>query len=192
MQNNQKIILLGVPGSGKSTQGKLLSQKLRIPWISIGHLLREESCKNTKEGKIIYQYQSKGLNVPIDIKSKILEKALDRCKEGYVLDNYPRSKDDLAHIQKYFAERKEQVDKVILLKIKEEKAINRLLSKGQQAISGISRNDTSFETIKARIYEGFEKDADLVLSYFRKLGVLVEINGELSVEEVHKEIVSKI
>lgn len=189
------IILLGMPGAGKSTQGKLLSESLNIPWISIGHLLRDEFRKGTPDGIEANQYSSKGLNCPIEIKIRILEKILievDKSKNGFVLDNYPRTKDDLKHLQSFTKKIGIKIDKVILLKTSEEEAIERLLEKGQVDVGGKRRDDNSLENIKVRIQKGFKEDAEGILDYFRSLGVLVEINGERSVEEVHGAIMGEL
>ncbi len=186
------IIFLGFPGSGKSTQGKLLSEKLGIPWVSIGLLLREEFRKGTPDGIEANKYLSQGINCPTEIKVRILEKILTESTSGFVLDNYPRSQDDLDHLKKWANKTGRNIDRMFLLKTTESEVIGRLLKQEQLDHTGAERNDTSVESIKKRIKIGFKKDADVIMDYFRKIGVLIEINGEQSVEKVHGEIMSKI
>jgi adenylate kinase len=186
------IIFLGFPGSGKSTQGKLLSEKLGIPWVSIGLLLREEFRKGTPDGIEANKYQSQGINCPTEIKARILEKILTASVNGFVLDNYPRTRDDLDHLKIWLNKTNRRIDKVFLLKTSENEVIERLLKQEQLDHTGAVRNDTSAKSIKKRIKIGFLKDADVIMDYFRKIGALIEINGEQSVEKVHEETMSKI
>jgi adenylate kinase len=186
------IIILGFPGSGKSTQGKLLSEKLESPWVSIGLLLREEYRKGTPDGIEIHKYQSQGLNCPTEIKIRILEKILNGAKNGFILDNYPRTEDDLAHLKKWTKQTGRKIDEVFLLKTSEHEVIERLLKQEQLDQTGAKRNDASIDNIKTRIKIGFKKDAEVIMDYFTKLGVLIEINGGQSVEKVHEEIMGKI
>jgi adenylate kinase len=186
------IIFLGLPGSGKSTQGNLLSKSSGLPWVSIGELLREEFRKGTEDGLKANEYLSQGLNCPTEIKIRILEKILNASHEGFILDNYPRTKDDLKHLKKYLKNSKKKLDAVILLKTKESDVIERLMKKGQEDNGGKKRNDTSLENIKKRIEKGFKEDADYILNYFHTQGVLKIINGGEDIETVSKSILKLI
>lgn len=186
------IIILGFPGSGKSTQGKLLSEKLDLPWISIGLLLREEYRKKTSDGIAANKYLSQGLNCPTEIKIRILEKILNGAANGFILDNYPHTVDDLKHLKSYTKKSGKKIDKVFLLKTSEHEVIERLLKQEQADQTGAKRNDTSVNNIKTRIKIGFKKDAAAIMDYFKKLGVLIEINGEQNVEKVHEEILQSM
>lgn len=89
----QEFIFLGPPACGKGTQTNMLSEFLGFPHIDTGSLLRAEIAKESEEGKIAKQYIDKGLLVPPELVGKIIAKKLseDSCKNGYVLDGYPRS-----------------------------------------------------------------------------------------------------
>lgn len=186
------IIILGFPGSGKSTQGKLLSEKLNLPWVSIGLLLREEYRKKTPDGIAANEYLAQGLNCPTEIKIRILEKILNGAINGFILDNYPRTVNDLQHLKSYTKKSGKKIDKVFLLKTSEHEVIERLLRQEQLDHTGAKRNDVSIDNIKTRIKIGFKKDAEPIMDYFKKLGVLIEINGEQSVEKVHEEILKNL
>lgn len=178
-----------MPGSGKSTQGKLLSEKLASPWVSIGELLREEFRKKTKDGIEANKFTSKGLNCPTEIKIRILEKILLSSKQGFILDNYPRTIDDLNHLKEFTRRAKINIDFAFFLKTSQGEVIDRLVRKGQMDPDGSKRNDTSIAQIKTRINKGFKEDADVILNYFREMKILQEIQGEQSVEKVHEDIV---
>ena len=89
----RNIILISPPGAGKGTQAKIISEKYNIPAISFGELLREEARTESDLGKHIHELQTKGILVENDICIKVLEKRLmaDDCKNGFILDGYQRS-----------------------------------------------------------------------------------------------------
>ena len=89
----KNLIFLGPPACGKGTQTNRLSEYLGLPHIDTGSLLRAEIAKETEEGKVAKSFIDKGQLVPIDLVAKIIGKKLagEECKNGYVLDGYPRS-----------------------------------------------------------------------------------------------------
>lgn len=184
------IIFLGLPGAGKSTQGKRLSEKLGLPWISIGELLRDAFRQQTPDGIEANKYLARGLNCPTPIKIRILEKILD-ASPGWILDNYPRTRDDLEHLKKYSQKPGKQIDFVFFLKTSEEEVLARLINK-DQTDSGKKRNDTSKENILIRIQRGFKEDANEILNYFQEKKLLIEIDGGKSIEEVSEQILEKL
>ena len=89
----KELIFLGPPACGKGTQTNKLSEYLNLPHIDTGSLLRAEIAKETEEGLVAKSFIDKGQLVPIDLVATIIGKKLanDDCKNGYVLDGYPRS-----------------------------------------------------------------------------------------------------
>lgn len=89
----RNIILISPPGAGKGTQARYISEKYNIPAISFGELLREEARTGSDLGNHIHELQTKGILVEDDICIKVLEKRLksDDCKNGFILDGYQRS-----------------------------------------------------------------------------------------------------
>ena len=89
----KNIILISPPGAGKGTQAQIMSEKYNIPAISFGELLREEARTGSDLGNHIHELQTKGILVEDDICIKVLEKRLksDDCKNGFILDGYQRS-----------------------------------------------------------------------------------------------------
>lgn len=175
-----KIIIIGIQGSGKSTQGKLLSEKLQLPYLSTGHIFRVLSKENTPLGKQIKVLMNAGFLIPDEKTLKIVEEYLDRpeYKNGYVLDGFPRT---LVQAQKF----NQDINKVIFLKISDKEALWRI--SGREEI----REDETLMAIRKRI-ELFNKFTEPVLDYYNKKGILLEVNGEQTIEDIDKEIVKKL
>ncbi len=118
-----KIVLIGLPGTGKTTVGKILSSKFSFPLIGVGDLLREEAKKETKEAKIIKEYLEKGLIVPVEITNKILLKKLENLND-FILEGYPRNVEQAKFLLTHFPD-----VKVVLLKTPVEIIVKRLSSR---------------------------------------------------------------
>lgn len=171
------IVFTGPPLAGKGTQATLLGQKLNTPVFSIGALLRD----NVKDG--YRQYAMKGHNLPAELKFDLLKEKLDTAKDGFILENFPATEDDLKVFLTYLAEHGLRIDKVFNITISDQEARKRMQQRGRI-------DDTQDIVEKRRDIQG--KDREPVLEYFRKLGVLVNIDGEGLVEDVHKRIVEKL
>ena len=176
-----KIILIGIQGAGKSTQGNLLRDKLNIPYLSTGHIFREMAKEKTSLGRYIKEIMNAGFLIPdektVEIVSEYLKKP--EYKNGYILDGFPRTLDQVKMFEN-------GVDKVVHFKVSDREALWRLSYR-----NGEGREDETLTAIRKRI-ELFHKLAEPVLDFYRQNGTLVEIDGEQSIEEIHKEIIRKI
>ena len=176
-----KIILIGIQGAGKSTQGNLLSEKLRLPYLSTGHIFRELSKEKTPLGRYVKEVMNAGYLLPDERTLEIVTQYLHRpeYEDGYILDGFPRTT-----IQ---AEAFENgIDKVVYLKVSDREALWRLSYRD----SG-ERQDETLAAIRKRI-EQFNQLTKPVLDYYKERGVLIEVNGENDVEEVFKDILKGI
>jgi len=178
---SMKIVLIGIQGAGKSTQGNLLSEKLGLPYLSTGHIFRRIAKEKTKLGRKVKLIMTAGLLQPDGLTVKVVEEYLKRpeYEKGYILDGFPRT---LQQVEKF----KNGVDKVIHIKISEEEALKRLAGQNDG-----TRPDDSLEAIKQRI-ESFYKFTKPVLGYYKKKGMLVEIDGTKSIEEINKDILKSL
>lgn len=176
-----KIILIGIQGAGKSTQGNLLSEKLKLPYLSTGHIFREMAKDKTPLGRYIKETMNAGFLIPdektVEIVSLYLKKP--EYKNGYILDGFPRT---LEQVEMF----KNGVDKVVYLKVSDKEALWRLSYR-----EGVGREDETLTAIRKRI-ELFHKLTEPALDYYRQRGILIEIDGERTIEEIHEEIVEKI
>ena len=173
-----KIVILGSQGSGKSTQAKLLAQKLNIPSIDMGQMLRDKAKGSDLEAGQVREALEEGNLVPDNITIKTLQERLAKndCKNGYVLDGYPRNYAQLEGLPP-------DIEKVISVKVSDEEGIRRLIDR--------SRHDDSLDVVTKRLAI-YHKETEPLLTYFRNKGILIEIDGEKKLEQVHLDIVEKL
>lgn len=179
-----KIILIGIQGSGKSTQGNLLSEKLNIPYLSTGHIFREMAKEKTPLGRYIKEVMNAGYLIPDDKTIHIVSEYLKKQEyaDGYILDGFPRT---LEQVEKF----ENGVDKVVYLKVSDKEALWRLSYRNGD--DGQAREDETLAAIRRRI-DLFHKLTEPVLDHYKEKGILVEIDGEKSIEDIHSEILEKI
>jgi len=179
-----KIILIGIQGSGKSTQGNLLRDKLKTPYLSTGHIFREIAKEKTSLGRYVKEVMNAGFLIPdgktVHIVSEYLKKP--EYENGYILDGFPRTLEQVEEFEN-------GVDKVIYLRVSDKEALWRLSYRNGD--KGEEREDETLTAIRRRI-ELFHKLTEPVLDHYEKRGILIEINGEKPIEDIHKEILEKI
>ncbi len=175
-----KIILIGIQGAGKSTQGNLLSEKLGIPYLSTGHIFRELAKEKTPTGRYIKETMNAGYLIPDDKALEIVSEYLHRpeYEKGYIMDGFPRT---TVQVKAF----KNGIDRVIYLKVTDKEALWRL--SGREDV----REDDTLKAIRKRI-RLFHEFTEPVIDYYRQKGILIEIDGEKSIEEISKEILSNL
>lgn len=173
-----KILVLGPQGSGKSTQAKMLAEYLNLPEVEMGQLFRDRFEKNDPDSLVIKQTLERGDLVSNDLTLKTLNRRLieDDCQNGYILEGYPRNMDQMQSLP-------ENINKVIYIDVPEKEAIARLKKRG--------RHDDDPQTITKRL-ENYHKQTEPVLKYFKDKGILFQVDGRPSIEEVHQTIVKII
>lgn len=172
-------VFIGPPFAGKDTQTKLLSDTLSLPVFSMGALIREAMETDKAIKKAYQKYAMQGMHLPNDIKFHLLKNEMDQAPQGFILDNYPATEEDLQILTQYMKERNKKIDKVFLIVLSEKEMKNRITRRG--------RKDDDLEIIKKRRLLQ-DEDRVPVVRYFKEKGILFPINGEDTIENVHLQI----
>jgi adenylate kinase len=175
-----KIILIGIQGSGKSTQGNLLSKSLGVPYLSTGHIFRQLAREKTPLGREIKLVMNAGFLISDKKTLTIVTDYLARpeYENGYILDGFPRT---LNQVENF----KNGIDLAVYLKISDKEALWRISGRTEV------REDETLMAIRKRI-ASFHKFTDPVIEHYRQKGILIEIDGEQSVEDIHKQILEAL
>jgi adenylate kinase len=173
--------LTGPPGSGKSTQGRVLAKKYRIPHISTGELLRDEIETETVAGQVAKPYIEKGELVPVDITASVVRDRLLKpdCRRGFVIDGYPRRLDDVGYFEQILEETGIKNYLFIGIWIDFQESLRRLLSRG--------RPDDTRDIIKYR-YEVYCRETIPVIEFYKNKDRYLEISGFGSFREVTQRL----
>ena len=188
------IVFYGPEGSGKGTQAKLLAEKLKLPILTSGDLVRD-AATNDKGiiGEVCRMALSEGKYVA-DSEMFVLWKWRlkdEDAKGGWIMDGFPRNLEQAKFLDDKIDKYGYRIEKVIFLKLSEKESIERLLKRARPLHAGSAELHDSPERIKSRL-EIYKQSENEVLSYYRDHGVLVEIDAEKPIEDVHKEIMSLI
>ncbi|MFH1029905.1 MAG: adenylate kinase [bacterium] len=202
-----RILFIGPQGSGKGTQAEMLGKKLKIPYISTGNIFRENLAKGTELGRLAKKYMNEGKLVPDNVTNELVKDRLswDDAKNGFILDGYPRNITQ-ANFLTWIA----SLDKVFEVYISDKESLSRLsgrrscrecgaiyhLTFNPPAKDGSCvkcggklyiREDDKAEKIKERL-RIYHEETEKLIDYYSAKGILVKINGEQSIEKVHKDV----
>ena len=206
------MILLGAPGAGKGTQGELISQKLHIPTISTGNMLREAMANGSDLGKQVKKYMDEGSLVPDDVIMSIIvdRVAQPDCKDGFILDGVPRT---LPQAQALDA-RQLQIDHVVSLEVDDSEIADRMSGRRVCTDCGASyhivsnppktegvcdlcggkvaiRKDDEPATVKHRL-EVYHASTEVLKDYYAQQGKLRLVYGNQPIEDTHRDILKAI
>ena len=207
-----KIIMLGAPGAGKGTQAKMIAEKYSVPHVSTGDIFRANIKNGTELGKEAKKYMDQGLLVPDELTVKIL---LDRvanedCKNGYVLDGFPRTIPQAEVLDEALTKLGEKIDFAIDVDVPDENIIRRMGGRRACVTCGatyhieyvppkqegicdkcgselILRDDDKPETVKNRLNVYHEQTQPLI-DYYNKKNILKSVNGTKDMMEVFDDI----
>jgi len=207
-----RIILFGAPGAGKGTEAGILKKECGIPQISTGDIFRKNISEGTDLGRKAKAYMEKGELVPDELTTNLVVDRLaqDDAKSGYILDGFPRTIAQAKSLSKILAELGEQIDHVIYLYCENELLMKRLTSRRvclecgkvyntitmpskQEGICDacggevVQRPDDNEETAERRLLV-YEKETMPLLEYYRQEGLLREVDGAGTAEEVHVRV----
>jgi len=208
------IILFGPPGAGKGTQAELLSQKLKIPSISTGDILRQNVKEKTELGLTAKSFMDKGQLVPDRLVIEMLTQRLrDKdTKYGFILDGYPRNVSQAETLDEILKSSGQQIDRAFYLESSKETVVDRLSGRRVCEKCGknyhiknmppkkdgicddcggrlIQRDDNKEETIVNRL-NVYLKQSTPVLDYYNKQNKLIRLNGNQDAKEVFLKIIN--
>lgn len=206
------LILLGAPGAGKGTQAELLVEKLGIPAISTGNMLREAMANGTELGKKAKKYMDEGALVPDEL---ILGIVADRvaqpdCEKGFILDGVPRTLNQAQALE----DKGVKIDHVISIEVDDSEIEGRMTGRrvcpkcgasfhvvanppkevGRCDLCGtelIIRKDDAPETVRHRL-EVYHASTEVLKDFYAKLGRLRTVNGSQSIEGANEDILKAI
>ena len=209
-----KIIMLGAPGAGKGTQAKMIADKYSVPHISTGDIFRANIKNGTELGQEAKKYMDQGLLVPDELTVKILldRVANDDCKNGYVLDGFPRTIPQAEVLDKALTELSDKIDYAINVDVPDENIIKRMSGRRACLACGatyhiehvppvqegicdrcgkelVLRDDDQPETVKNRLNVYHEQTQPLIDFYTNK-GVLKTVDGTVDMKDVFSAIVN--
>lgn len=183
------IIILGPPGSGKSTQSKLLSDAFSLPHIISGDIARNLAKEHTPVGEEVKEDIKEGQLIPTELLFPKVREAIEKALSvgGFILDGYPRDPKESQMLLSFFKEKGIPLDRVIVIDLDRGSVLSRLLKRADDE----KRSDDTLEAINERltIYNTLTKE---VIAELQSQGGVKEINGDDTVENVHAKIISSV
>lgn len=182
-----RIVLLGAPGSGKGTQATLMVERLGLPHISTGVLLRNAAKRGTDLGLKAKSIIDKGELVPDEIMSDMIEERLSRddVANGFILDGYPRNLDQAKALDDMLKRLGQPADHAIQIDVDPDQIIKRLAGRAEQE----GRADDNEDVVRNRMRVYHEKTAP-VIDYYAGRGLLTHVLGDGKIEDVLERILS--
>lgn len=207
-----KIIMLGAPGAGKGTQAIQIADKYGIPHISTGDIFRANIKGQTELGMEAKQYMDKGQLVPDELTVRILldRVAKDDCKNGYVLDGFPRTIPQAEVLTDAVSKMNDKIDFAIDVEVPDENIIKRMSGRRACLKCGatyhiehvppktegicdacgselVQREDDKPETVRERL-NVYHAQTQPLIDYYKKQGILHEVDGTKDMQEVFADI----
>ena len=207
-----RLLIMGAPGAGKGTQATLIKEQYNIPHISTGDMFRQEMASGSEIGLLAKSFIDKGNFVPDDVTISIVKNRLSKedCENGFLLDGFPRTIDQAVALDTILKELNVKLDAVINIAIDDKILIKRITGRrvcpkcgasfhveaSKPKVDGvcdfcgeklIQREDDKEETLVTRL-DNYYKKTEPVLNYYEKQGLVRNINGIGSINEIFSSI----
>jgi adenylate kinase len=180
-----KLLLIGPPGAGKGTQASKLSEVFGIPAISTGDIFRANVKNETPLGLEAKSYMDKGAYVPDELTNKLVRDRLQNpdCAEGFLLDGYPRTADQVEELDSILKETNSSLDAVIQLTADTNEVVRRLAKRAIEQ----GRSDDTEDVIRNRLAV-YEKETAPLISVYASRGLLIKVDGLGEIDDVTSRI----
>jgi len=207
-----RLVLLGPPGSGKGTQAKMVSEKMGIPQVSTGDILREAVARGTELGRKARSYMDAGQLVPDDVMLGLMEKRIGEadCARGYILDGFPRTLAQALGLDEILSRRGEAIDLAILIEVGDDTVVKRLTRRrvcpachalynldtdppkddnrcDRCGVELVLRSDDEETTVRTRL-NVYRNDTLPLADYYDSKGILRKVDGEGTIDDVFSSI----
>ena len=211
-----RLVFLGPPGAGKGTQAVSIAAELGVPHVSTGDILRAAVKAGTPLGLEAAGYMNSGGLVPDELVNRMVAERLAKpdCKNGFLLDGFPRTLVQGRALEGTLKSLKTVLDAVISFDVPREDLLRRLTGRrtcpkcgaifhietlqpkktgvcDKCGVALIQRTDDTIETVQNRL-EVYERQTSDLIDYYRKQGLLKEVPGNLSIDEVHRQVLAAL
>jgi adenylate kinase len=207
-----RIIIMGPQGAGKGTQAAKLEEELGATHIETGDLVREEINQGTEIGQQIKEYSDQGQLVPDEIIIDMTKPYLEE-NDSWILDGFPRNKEQAEALDEMLDEINEQIDRVIALEADDEELVERLSGRRQSEATGeiyhiehnpppeegseedpgpfIQRDDDTEEAIRNRLQE-YHEQTEPLKDYYEERGILVTVDASQDIDQVTEDVLQAV
>ncbi len=184
-----RLLLIGTPGAGKGTQAQRLSETFGIPAISTGDIFRHNVKNETELGKQAKAFMDRGEYVPDSLTNDLVRDRLSHADaaDGFLLDGYPRTADQVAELDDILAEKAQHLDAVVMLSADVDEVVRRLLNRAVEQ----GRADDTEEVIRHRL-DVYEEQTAPLISVYAARNLVVTVDGLGEVAEVTNRIVEAL
>jgi adenylate kinase len=181
----RRVVLLGPPNAGKGTQAERLRSRLGVPCISTGDMLRREAASGTALGLRVKAIMESGALVDDATMAEVVRERLRQpdAGRGFLLDGYPRTLAQAETLAGILEEAGQRLDAVLLITVPEDELVRRALARG--------RADDREDVIRER-FRVYREKTEPLIGYYRRLGLLREIDGHRPIEEVGREMLAAL
>ncbi|MBO3724410.1 adenylate kinase [Actinomyces bowdenii] len=184
-----RMVLMGPPGAGKGTQAARIAERLSIPAISTGDIFRANIAQGTDLGARAKEYMDRGEYVPDAITNAMVAERLGRpdCAQGFLLDGYPRTQDQVGELDAMLAAHGQALDVVVEITAETEAVVARLLKRaGEQG-----RADDTEPVIRRRL-EVYAESTEPLVAHYAERGLLVRVDGMGGIDEVAQRLMEAL
>ena len=184
-----RLLLIGTPGAGKGTQAQRLSETFGIPAISTGDIFRHNVKNETELGKQAKAFMDRGEYVPDSLTNDLVRDRLSQADaaDGFLLDGYPRTADQVAELDDILAEKSQHLDAVVMLSADVDEVVRRLLNRAVEQ----GRADDTEEVIRHRL-DVYEEQTAPLISVYAARDLVITVDGLGEVADVTNRIVEAL